>query len=181
MKNVLLIGFMLAGVLTGKLLAQSPETGNKEKMKPFAAWVGHWQGEGYVQMGPGEPQKSTIDERIESKLDGTVLLIEGVGKSMDAATQQEKIVHHALAVLSFDRTSDTYKFRSYLNDGRSTDAWLNILAENKYQWGFDTPQGKIRYNVIIDPLKNTWQETGEFSSDGTTWRKFMEMNLSRIN
>jgi hypothetical protein len=37
---------------------------------------------GSMQMGPGEPKKSSVDEKIEFKLNGTVLLVEGVGKAI---------------------------------------------------------------------------------------------------
>lgn len=181
MKNVFLIVFMAAGIITGRLLAQGHEMGSKEKMKVFADWVGHWKGEGSMQMGPGEPKKSSVDEAIESKLDGTILMVEGVGKSKDASTQKEIVVHHAFAVLSFDQQSGDYKFRTYLSDGRSTDAWLKVLEKNKYQWGFDTPRGKVRYNILVDPVKKTWNETGEHSPDGNNWMKFFEMNLAKVD
>lgn len=168
---------MIAGVLTGRLLAQGQETGSREKMKIFADWKGHWKGEGIMQMGPGEPKRSTVDEHIEYKLDETILMVEGIGKSKDPSTQKELIVHHAFAVLSYDQVSGDYKFRTYLKDGRSTDAWLKVVGPNKYQWGFDTPGGKIRYNIEINPLKKTWNETGEHSSDSSRWMKFFEMNL----
>ena len=181
MKNLALIVLMLTSPFAGKLIAQPHETGNKEKMKIFSGWVGHWKGEGTIQMGPGEPQKSTVDEHIESKLDGMVLLMEGVGKGLDAATQKEKVVHHALALLSFDQQSNTYKLRTYLNDGKSTEAWFNVVGENNYQWGFDVPQAKVRYNITIDPSKKTWHETGEYSANGSDWRKFLEMNLTKVD
>jgi hypothetical protein len=177
MKNSMIIFLMLAGTFTGRLLSQNPVTSN-EKMKPFASWVGHWQGEGSMRMGPGEPKKTTVDEQIELKLDGAVLLVEGVGKNFEPGGK-ETVVHHALAVLSYDQAADKYTFKSWLKDGRSTDAWFQILAENKYQWGFDTPRGKTRYNITIDPISNTWNETGEFSNDGTKWMPFFEMNLKK--
>jgi hypothetical protein len=180
MKNLFLIGVMAAGIVTGRLLAQAPHTASREKMEVFAGWVGHWQGEGSMQTGPGEPRKSKVDERIESKLDGTVLIVEGVGKSTDPATQKEIVVHHAFAVLSFDQQSGNYNFKTYLKDGRSADAWLQVVDENRYQWGFDSPRGKTRYNISIDPGKKTWAETGEFSSDGNSWIKFFEMNLTKV-
>ncbi len=180
MKNVLLIAFMFAGVATGKLLAQGQQALNKEKMKVFDGWVGHWQGNGSMQMGPGEAKKSSVDEHIESRLDGMIIVVEGVGTEKDASTNKETTVNHAFAVLSYDQQSGDYKFRSYLSDGRSTDAWLKVLAENKFQWGFDSPRGKIRYNITIDPVKKTWNETGEFSQEGTNWNKFFEMNLAKV-
>jgi hypothetical protein len=153
---------------------------HKEKMKSFTSWIGRWQGNGEIRMGPGEPKRSVVDERIESKLDGTLLLIEGIGKSTDPITKQENIAHHALAILSYDQTSEQYKFNSYLQDGRSTQAWFNVLEENKYQWGFEAGGNNIRYSITLDPIQHTWNEVGEFSRDkGTTWLKFFEMNLKK--
>jgi len=175
--NVSLFCLMFIGMVSIKSSAQPSEAVAKEKMKAFAFWAGHWQGEGSIQMGPGEPKKSKVDEHIDFKLNGTVLLIEGVGKSVPG----DAIVHHALGIVSFDQSDNQYKLNSYLKDGRNAAAWLKIIEDNKYQWGFDTPQGKIKYSITIDPAQKTWNEIGEFSSDaGTTWFKFFEMNLIKI-
>ena len=133
-----------------------------------------------MQQGPGEPKRSTVDEHIEFKLEGSIVLVEGTGKTTDPATKTEAIVHHALGILSYDQATSQYKFKSYLNNGRSTDAWFNITGENKYQWGFDVPTGKIKYSITIDPTQKTWNEIGEFSRDGNTWMKFFEMNLKKV-
>jgi hypothetical protein len=177
MKNVIIIAIIFMGLITEKAIAQ--EMGDKEKMKVFASWTGRWQGEGSMQMGPGEPKKSSVDERIDYKLDGMILQVEGIGKAVDPSTKQESVVHHAFAILSFDKGTNQYKFRTYLKDGRSTQAWFNVISDNNYQWGFDTPQGKIRYTIVMNPGAKTWNEIGEFSADGTTWRKFLEMNLKK--
>ena len=162
--------------------AQSPETNIKEKMKPFSTWAGRWQGEGSMQMGPGEPKKSSVDEKIEAKLEGTIMVMEGVGKSVDPATKKEVVVHHAFGVLWYDYVTAQYKLRSFLKDGKSTEAWFNVTGENTYQWGFDIPNGgKTRYSIILDPNQKTWNEIGEYSRDGgNTWMKFFEMNLKKI-
>ncbi len=99
---------------------------------------------------------------------------------MDAASGKESVVHHALAILSYDQPSGQYKFKSYLRDGRSTDAWFTVLGDNQYQWGFDIPRSKIRYNITIDSGKKTWKEVGEFLH-GPNWRKFFEMNLVKVD
>lgn len=180
MKKYLAILIMFAGAGMNTLFAQH-EMSNKEKMQIFDFWIGRWQGDGSMRMGPGEPKKSSVDEHIQAKLDGMVLLIEGIGKTTDAVTNQETVVHHALAVLSYDQRSNQYKFRSYLNDGSSTDAWLISLGENKFQWGFDIPSGgKTRYSITLDPVQKTWNEIGEYSQDGNTWMKFFEMNLKKV-
>lgn len=179
MKHLFIITALFLGSFIGKLSAQPQESVNKDKMKAFAVWEGHWQGEGAMQMGPGEPKKSKVDEHLVYKLDGTVLHIEGLGKAVDGS---EAIVHEALGVLSYNSATNQYRLNTYLRDGRSADAWINVLGENKFQWGFDVPgRGKIKYSIIIDPAKKTWNEIGEFSQDGTAWMKFFEMNLNKVN
>ena len=49
----------------------------RETMKPFLPAVGHWRGEGWRQMGTGEPQRSVSEETVEMRLDGLVLVIIG--------------------------------------------------------------------------------------------------------
>src|SRR5688572_27445141 len=182
MKILLITLVAFAGVFVGQVMGQGPETNNREKMKAFESWIGHWRGEGSMQQGPGEPKRSMVDEHIEFKLEGTIVLVEGTGKTTDPATKAETIVHHALGILSYDAGTSQYKFKSYLNNGRSADAWFTVTGVNKYQWGFDIPSGgKTRYSITIDPTAKTWIEIGEFSRDGNTWMKYFEMNLKKVD
>jgi hypothetical protein len=181
MKNLFLLLTAFAGLWCSRSIAQPNETVAREKLQPFSAWVGRWQGEGSMQMGPGEPKESSVDEKVEFKLNGTVMLVEGVGKATNPSTNEEVVVHHALGLLSYDQVKGQYTFRTYLKDGRNTDAWLSTIGENKFQWGFDIPTGgKTRYTISLDPNAGTWNEIGEFSRDGNTWSKFFEMNLKKI-
>lgn len=182
MKNVIFIILAFSGLCIGKIYAQAPDMSKpvKEKMAALSGWVGHWKGEGTMYRGP-QGSKSSVDEQIEWKLDGTVLLVNGVGKANDVTSNAEKVVHEALGVLTYDAYAQQYKFRSWIRTGLTTDAWFNITGDNKYQWGFDVPNGKIKYSITIDPAKKTWNEVGEYSSDGTAWMKFFEMNLTKVD
>ena len=180
-QTIILMCLALAGLFSSEIVAQPTEQGGKEKMKAFDAWAGKWHGEGTIQMGPGEPKKTTVEETIEFKLDGMILLVEGIGRSPDLQTSENKIVHHALAILSYEQATNVYKFNTYLKDGKSAQAWFNIVKENNYQWGFDVPGGKIKYSITIHS-GNLWNEVGEFSRDnGLTWMKYFEMNLKKEN
>ena len=149
------------------------------KMEVFIGWHGHWQGEGWMQMGP-EKKKSTVDEFIEPKLDGTILTLEGIGKSIDEQSGSETKVHHAFGILSFDQTTNDYTLRTYLVDGRSTDAWFKILNETNFQWGFEVANRKFRYSITLDSEKGTWSEIGEYSLTDNSWNKFFQMNLKKV-
>jgi hypothetical protein len=173
MKQIIIL-FLFVCLTKTSVFAQAPNPAvNKEKMNAFSAWVGKWQGEGSMQTGPGAAKKSSVDEKIEMKLDGTILVVEGIGKS------DGNIVHNAFGIISYDATTSQYKFKTYVKEGRTADAWFNIIGENKYQWGFDVPNGgKVRYTINIDGKK--WNEIGEYTRDGNTYMKTFEMNLTKV-
>ncbi|MBD2701253.1 hypothetical protein IC229_11440 [Spirosoma sp. BT702] len=76
-----------------------------------------------------------------------------------------------------------FKFRSYVKEGFTTDAYFNVVADNKFEWGFDAPNGagKTRYVIILDPVKKTWYETGDFSRDGNQWFKFIGLTVKKLD
>lgn len=185
-RNKIIIGVIIACICLLLLIEtraqqQNPQLAKiKSEMQNLSFWAGHWQGESVAQMGPGQSSKSIVNEYIQFKLDSTVLLIEGIGTLPAEIDANQSKVHHALAILSYNAEKNQFEFKSHLYDGRSTEAWFKHLGENKFLWGFDTPQGKIRYHLLLDPKDKTWKETGEFSRDGNQWMQFMEMNLTKV-
>lgn len=178
MKNIIILAAILGG-LVSSLAAQNAAAVNQKKMDVFATFAGRWAGESEMRMPTGELKKARVLEHIQYKLDNTILLIEGTGTAKDSANA-EIIVHEALAILSYDSPSNTYKFRSHIRDGRQTDAWFKVIDTSNYAWGFEGPGYQMKYNIAIDPEKNTWHETGSFSRDGKSWSKVFEMNLQKI-
>jgi hypothetical protein len=173
----------ICSIFLSDIFAQAPDVHLKKiktEMQSLSAWTGHWQGEGIMHMGPGQSNSSTVNEYIQFKLDSTILLIEGIGTSKDQKTGKEFKTHHALGLLSFNPYTNAFEFKSHLADGKRTDAWFKRIEKDAFQWGFDAPQGKIRYDIIIDPKQNSWKETGEFSQDGNNWHKFFEMSLTKV-
>src|SRR5436190_9129378 len=102
MINVLLLIVALCSSVLAQNTAKRPEAPDKSKMEIFKNWVGHWTGEGSMQQGPGAASKSSVDENIEMKLDGMIVVIEGMGR-IGIGTAEEKVVHHAFAVLNYDK------------------------------------------------------------------------------
>jgi len=170
MKNLLLL-IILHGI--SQAFAQRPDVSArcKEEMKKLSYFAGDWKGEALVRNQSGQ-LKLIQTEHIEWKLDGLVLSIEGEGK------EQDKIMFQALAVINFDVSDQQFKFKSFVKEGFSTNAYFTILEENKFEWGFDIPSGgKSKYTITLDPAKKTWHEVGEYSRDGSQWYPFIEMNL----
>lgn len=139
------------------------------------AWlIGEWEGTGTSQM-PSGSEVVTVRETVEGRLGGRVLVIEGMGR-VPGADGNGRIVHHAFGVLSYDPERKQYVFRAF-SDGSLVDAETR-LAEGVFTWEMAIPQGRMRYH--IRRVGEEWVETGEFSPDGSTWRKFFEMRLRRV-
>jgi hypothetical protein len=176
MKNILILFACFAGLSIGKGMAQPASKIAQEQLKKLAFWQGQWKGEAVIRRGPGEPVKVNQEEDIEFRLEGTLLLVEGIGRSPEDGST----TFNALAIINYDETSQSFKMKSYLREGRSTEAWFNVLDDNQYEWGFDVPSGKIKYTILLDPSKGTWNEKGFYSQDGKSWMPFMEMNLKKV-
>lgn len=160
-------------------LAQSAGTSSAAEMKKLDFLVGDWKGEGWIEMGPGGRSTFKQTESVQSKLNGTVVLIEGLGKGKVASTGQEGVIHNALAIISFDSRAKKFQFRAFRADGNFIDADMTAEA-NGLVWGFRDSQRniEIKYTIKLTDA-GQWNEVGEFSMDGKTWRKFFEMTLQR--
>jgi hypothetical protein len=67
------------------LFAQGPPDFSaecKQELKKLNSFVGNWKGEATYMRGPGSEVSINQEEKIEYKLDGTVLLIEGTGRDV---------------------------------------------------------------------------------------------------
>ena len=127
----------------------------------------------------GSPVKVLQEERIEWILDSLVLTMEGTGK--DPITQKK--VFQAFAVLAYNPQTQQLGMKTFTLEGRQTEAYFKVLEENKFEWGFDLPNGKakIKYIIILSPQSKSWYEMGEYSPDGTTWYPTIELNLTKQN
>jgi hypothetical protein len=100
-------------------MAQTPRTPNVEAqraaMKKLGFLVGEWSGEASALRGPGQFVELTQTESAQFKLDGLVLVIEGIGRTK----ADGKLSLQALGLVSFDDETGTYRMRAF-NDGR----WL---------------------------------------------------------
>jgi len=145
-----------------------------EAVGEVAFLVGTWSGEGWVKMGQSPKQEFTQTETVESKLDGALLIIEGIGHSKG---EPEKKGHHALAVVAFDPEGKTLVFSSFMA-GRPRLDVVPEVGESTFTWSFPTPSGGyVRYAIKVED--DTWHETGEFSIDGESWHPFFEMSLKK--
>ncbi|MBZ0110852.1 MAG: hypothetical protein K8J08_00180 [Thermoanaerobaculia bacterium] len=168
---------LLALALPSSVSAQDPPPPASDEglaaMQEIAFLIGEWHGSGWMRRGPAEPQPFESTETIEGRLDGRVLLVEGLHRSKETG----EVVHSALAVISYDPKKGEYRFRSYLADGRSGD-YSAQLENGNFVWNMDVPNGKIRYTIAVKD--DGWNEKGEYSADGASWNHFFQMDLERV-
>ena len=154
--------------------AQGP-TGQQTEMKKLDWLVGDWKGTGWIEMGPGGRKEFSQTEKIQRKLDGLVLVIEGEGKAKEGGAT----VHSALAFVSYDERAKTFRWRAFTAEGRQTDTEAKVDT-HRLEWGVPLPQGRRMRYIIERTEKGDWFEIGEMTQDGQKWRKFFEMTLHRV-
>jgi hypothetical protein len=119
-------------------------------------------------------------ETIRKNLDGTIILIEGVGRRKMPQMVDGEIVHHAFAVLSYDEKKHSYRWQSWRIPGGLYNEVEPTITERGFQWSMETPRGKMRYTATLNE-KGEWEEIGEFSRDGQDWHPFFGMLLRRVD
>jgi hypothetical protein len=153
-----------------------PEAGIAEQKDAIAKLdrtVGTWHGTGWMMLGPSQRAEFNQTEIIEKKLDDTLLLIQGNGR---AEQDPNRVVHDALAVMSYDPAKKQYLFSTYAN-GRHLEVPAEV-NEKGFIWGFDMPYGRVRFTLEFSA--DTWHEIGEISRDGgKTWMRNFEMTLTK--
>jgi len=144
-----------------------------QEMKKLDWFIGHWKGTGWIQMGPQERHEFTQTETIEAKLDGLVLVIEGLGK----AKEDGSTVHTALAFVSYDHRAKKFRWHAFTPEGQmDTEA---KVSTDTLEWTLEIPQrGRMRYTITRNE-KGEWFEVGEMIQDDQTRHKFFEMTLRK--
>jgi hypothetical protein len=83
----------------------------------------------------------------------------------------------SVAVLSWDPAGSRFRIRAYRAGGGEVEDTPSV-TENGVVWGFDDPRGgHVRFTLRL--VDDVWDEVGEFTPDGITWQRFLEMRLTR--
>jgi len=159
-------------------MAQPPRVPDLEAqraaLKKLDFLVGKWSGEARVLRGPGELLDLIQTEEAQYKLDGLILIIEGVGKTKAAG----KVALQALGIVSYDDEAGTYHMRAY-NDGRYLETDLKLSENGKgITWGFRLGDIETSSMLRINE-KGEWTELTEIAIGSQPARKFMELAVRR--
>ena len=168
MKTTIL--FFLLSVLSFGAMAQTTKTDQEVKvaMSKLSFLNANWEGKGWMYVQGGKKEFFDQTEKIQFKLDGTVLLIEGLGSAGG------EVIHNALAIVSYNKELKEYNFKSYLSSGRE-GTFKAEIKESAFYW---YPNSNMRYIISLNE-KGQWFETGEMNREGK-WVQFFEMTLNKV-
>jgi hypothetical protein len=161
-------------------MAQTPRTpdvnAQRIAMKKLGFLVGDWSGEASVLRGPGQFAELAQTESAHFKLDGLVLMIEGVGRTK----ADGKLSLQALGLISFDDETGTYRMRAF-NDGRWLETEVKLAdGGNSISWGFTL--GEFKTATVLRINENgEWTEHGELVIGDRPAQKMMELRVRRIS
>jgi hypothetical protein len=146
----------------------------REAMKKLSFLVGKWAGEARVSRGPGEWAELLQTEEAQYKLDGLVLVIEGIGRAKSSGHP----VLQAFGLVSYDDENGRYHFRAF-NDGRFLETTAKLFEEGSgMTWGFAL--GEIRTSSVLRiNERGEWTEVGEISIGAQPAKKFWELTVQR--
>jgi hypothetical protein len=159
-------------------MAQTPRTPNVEAqrtaMKKLEFLVGEWSGEASVVRGPGQFAELMQTESAPFKLDGLVLVIEGVGRTKSDG----KLALQALGLVSFEDETGTYKMRAF-NDGRWLETEVQLAdGGNSISWGFALGEFKTKTVLRINE-NGEWTELGELIIGDRPPQKMTDLRVRR--
>lgn len=146
-------------------------TAHKAAMAKLNFLAGNWSGEATITRGANNVFKIRQTERVEYKLDGMVLLIEGTGRD-----ETGKVVFNAFATVAYDPTSRTYRIRAY-REANYVDAELKLLDKG-FEWSYPSGPVTITNHMVID-ANGKWSETTDGRVGEGRHFRAVEMLLSR--
>ena len=164
---ILIVSICLIFTLSSYGQSLTTDSTSQKEVGKLAFIVGNWEGEGWRMERDGKKHTFTQSEKIQFKLDGTAVLIEGLGKDKD------QVIHNALAIITYNKAEKNYSFKSFLSSGLGGSFKAELLDDKLYWY----PNESIRYIISLND-SGQWYETGEMNRQGN-WFQFFEMTLDK--
>jgi hypothetical protein len=144
----------------------------RHAMEKLAFLTGKWTGEARLLRGPTEFVELLQTEEAQYKLDGLILVIEGVGRT---ALGGQPLLQ-AFGIISYDDESETYHLRAF-NDGRFLETDVKLLEQGKgMTWGFALGEIKTKSVLRINE-RGEWTEFAEIFIGSQSPKKLLELTV----
>jgi hypothetical protein len=143
-------------------------------MKQLAFLTGKWEGEARLLRGPDQWISVVQTEDAQYKLDGLILVIEGIGRTKTDGTP----VLQAVGIISYEDEGRTYRMRAF-NDGRFLESDVTLLEDGKgLKWGF-TLGGIDTASTLRVSDNGEWTEVAQITFGTEPPRQLMELTVRR--
>ncbi|MGD7707242.1 hypothetical protein [Microlunatus sp. Y2014] len=134
-------------------------------------WEGVWEGRGWTMTENGRMNFDQY-ERIQRKLSGELMVVEGKGTVRSAPLE---VLFRAYATLGYDTATESYSWRA-LSNGGEVVVPFEVTDDG---WAWELPLGgpaRMRYESTFNGMR--WHETGAFTPDGgQTWIPSLEFTV----
>jgi hypothetical protein len=84
-------------LLAAPAFAQTQSAGNSAEMRKLDFLLGAWEGEDWMDFGPGQRRAAKVKESAQGKAEGSVLAFEGLGKAKAPGKDEEIVVHRVVS------------------------------------------------------------------------------------
>ena len=144
----------------------------REAMQKLAFLNGKWAGEASLLRGPTEFVELLQTEEAQYKLDGLILVIEGVGRTASGG----QALLQAFGIIAYDDESETYHLRAF-NDGRFLETEVKLFEQGKgMTWGFALGEIKTKSVLRINE-RGEWTEFAEIFIGSQSPKKLLELTV----
>lgn len=141
-------------------------------MKKLEFLVGKWSGEARMLRAAADPLVMIQTEEAQYKLDGLILIIEGVGRNKGDG----KPALRAFGIVSYDDETGTYRMRAF-NDGRFLETEVKLIDKG-FTWGFVLGPYRTSSVMRIDE-KGDWTEQHEIAVGAEPPKRYMELRVTK--
>jgi hypothetical protein len=155
--------------------ARTPEVkAQREALQRLDFLIGSWQGTAQLLRGPGVVVDLDQTERAEYRLDGLVLLIEGVGRDRVTGTP----LLQAFGLVTYDDERSTYRMRAF-NDGRFLETDVALIESGLgMSWGFALDDIST-HSVLRISDDGAWTERAELTIGCTPPKTLLNLSVRR--
>ena len=144
----------------------------REAMRKLAFLTGKWIGDASLLRGPTEFVELLQTEEAQYKLEGLILVIEGVGRTASGG----QALLQAFGIISYDDESETYHLRAF-NDGRFLETEVKLLEQGKgLTWGFVLGEITTKSVLRINE-RGEWTEFAEIFVGSQSPKKLLELTV----
>jgi hypothetical protein len=141
-------------------------------MQKLAFLVGKWIGEAHLLRSSTESVELVQTEVVQYKLDGLILTIEGVGRTISG----DQTLVQAFGIISYDDETGMYSLRAF-NDGRFLETEVKLLEQGKgMAWGFALGEIKTKSVLRINE-RGEWTEVAEIFFGSRPPKKLLQLTV----